>query len=222
MEVNTDDGPDDKTMIKAVLFDMDGVLIDAKEWHYETLNDALALLGLNISRTEHLAVYDGLPTRKKLEMLSKTRGLPPRLHDFVNALKQKMTYEVIVEKCRPVFHHEYALSRLKREGRQIVVCSNSIRSTVEAMMRAADLLKYLDFFLSNQDVSKAKPDPEIYVTAINRLGLRPEECLILEDNDHGIQAARSSGANVLVVGTTNDVTYERIMNEIIRIEAATR
>lgn len=209
-------------MIKAVLFDMDGVLIDAKEWHYETLNDALALLGLNISRTEHLAVYDGLPTRKKLEMLSKTRGLPPRLHDFVNALKQKMTYEVIVEKCRPVFHHEYALSRLKREGRQIVVCSNSIRSTVEAMMRAADLLKYLDFFLSNQDVTKAKPDPEIYVTAINRLGLRPEECLILEDNDHGIQAARSSGANVLVVGTTNDVTYERIMNEIIRIEAATR
>jgi len=121
-----------------------------------------------------------------------------------------------------VFHHEYALSRLKREGRQIVVCSNSIRSTVEAMMRAADLLKYLDFFLSNQDVSKAKPDPEIYVTAINRLGLRPEECLILEDNDHGIQAARSSGANVLVVGTTNDVTYDRIMNEIIRIEAATR
>jgi beta-phosphoglucomutase len=222
MEVNTDDGPDESTMIKAVLFDMDGVLIDAKEWHYETLNDALALLGLNISRTEHLAVYDGLPTRKKLEMLSKTRGLPPRLHDFVNALKQKMTYEVIVEKCRPVFHHEYALSRLKREGRQIVVCSNSIRSTVEAMMRAADLLKYLDFFLSNQDVTKAKPDPEIYVTAINRLGLRPEECLILEDNDHGIQAARSSGANVLVVGTTNDVTYERIMNEIIRIEAATR
>lgn len=220
MEVNTDDGPDENTMIKAVLFDMDGVLIDAKEWHYETLNDALGLLGLNISRTEHLAVYDGLPTRKKLEMLSKTRGLPPRLHDFVNALKQKMTYEVIVERCRPVFHHEYALSRLKREGRQIVVCSNSIRSTVEAMMRQADLLKYLDFFLSNQDVGKAKPDPEIYVTAINRLGLRPEECLILEDNDHGIQAARASGANVLVVGTTNDVTYDRIMNEIIKIEAA--
>lgn len=90
-------------MIKAVLFDMDGVLIDAKEWHYETLNDALALLGLNISRTEHLAVYDGLPTRKKLEMLTKTRGLPPRLHDFLNTLKQKMTYQVIVEKCQPVF-----------------------------------------------------------------------------------------------------------------------
>ncbi|ACM36862.1 MULTISPECIES: HAD family hydrolase [Rhizobium/Agrobacterium group] len=207
-------------MIKAVLFDMDGVLIDAKEWHYETLNDALALLGLNISRTEHLAVYDGLPTRKKLEMLTKTRGLPPRLHDFLNTLKQKMTYQVIVEKCQPVFHHEYALARLKREGKHIVVCSNSVRSSVEAMMRQADLLKYLDFFLSNQDVGKAKPDPEIYLTAIDRLQLQPEECLILEDNDHGIQAARSSGAHVLVVGSTNDVTYERIMNEITKIESA--
>lgn len=206
-------------MIKAVLFDMDGVLIDAKEWHYETLNDALAVLGLNISRTEHLAVYDGLPTRKKLEMLSRTRGLSPKLHDFLNDLKQKMTYQVIVEKCRPVFHHEYALGRLKREGKRMVVCSNSVRSTVEAMMRQSNLLKYLDFFLSNQDVGKAKPDPEIYLTAIERLQLQPQECLILEDNEHGIQAARASGAHVMVVGSVNDVTYDRIRSEIATIEA---
>ena len=199
---------------------MDGVLIDAKEWHYETLNDALAVLGLNISRTEHLAVYDGLPTRKKLEMLSRTRGLSPKLHDFLNALKQKMTYQVIVEKCRPVFHHEYALGRLKREGKRMVVCSNSVRSTVEAMMQQSNLLKYLDFFLSNQDVGKAKPDPEIYLTAIERLRLQPQECLILEDNDHGIQAARASGAHVMVVGSVNDVTYDRIRSEIAAIEAA--
>ena len=207
-------------MIKAVLFDMDGVLIDAKEWHYETLNDALAVLGLNISRTEHLAVYDGLPTRKKLEMLSRTRGLSPKLHDFLNTLKQKMTYQVIVEKCRPVFHHEYALGRLKREGKRMVVCSNSVRSTVEAMMQQSNLLKYLDFFLSNQDVGKAKPDPEIYLTAIERLTLQPQDCLILEDNDHGIQAARASGAHVMVVGSVNDVTYDRIRSEIAAIEAA--
>lgn len=206
-------------MIKAVLFDMDGVLVDAKEWHYETLNDALAVLGLNISRTEHLAVYDGLPTRKKLEMLSRTRGLSPKLHDFLNDLKQKMTYQVIVEKCRPVFHHEYALGRLKREGKRMVVCSNSVRSTVEAMMRQSNLLKYLDFFLSNQDVGKAKPDPEIYLTAIERLQLQPQECLILEDNEHGIQAARASGAHVMVVGSVNDVTYDRIRSEIATIEA---
>ena len=208
--------------IKAILFEMDGDLIDAKEWHYETLNSALAVLGMNISRTEHLAVYDGLPTRKKLEILSRTQGLPPRLHDFLNALKQKMTYQVIIEKCRPLFHHEYALGRLTREGKRVAVCSNSVRSTVETMMQQSNLLKYLDFFLSNQDVSKAKPDPEIYLTAIDRLKLQPSECLILEDNDHGIQAARSSGAHVMVVGSVNDVTYDRISNEIAAIEAGRR
>lgn len=206
-------------MIKAVLFDMDGVLIDAKEWHYETLNDALAVFGLNISRTEHLAVYDGLPTRRKLEMLSRTRGLSPKLHDFLNTLKQQMTYRVIVEKCRPVFHHEYALGRLQREGKRLVVCSNSVRSTVEAMMQQSNLLKYLDFLLSNQDVAKAKPHPEIYLTAIERLKLQPHECLILEDNEHGIQAARASGAHVMVVGSVNDVNYDRIGKEIAAIEA---
>ncbi len=207
-------------MIKAVLFDMDGVLIEAKEWHYETLNSALSLFGMAISRTEHLAVYDGLPTKKKLEILSRSKGLPPRLHDFLNAYKQRLTYQMVIERCRPVFHHQYALSRLKREGKHLAVCSNSIRATVQTMMEQADLLQYLDFFISNQDVQKAKPDPEIYTAAIERLGLKPEECMILEDNDHGIQAARASGAHVMIVGTPNDVTYERISTEIAKIEVA--
>ena len=55
--------------IKAIIFDMDGVLIEAKDWHYEALNRALSLFGMEISRYDHLVTYDGLPTTKKLEML---------------------------------------------------------------------------------------------------------------------------------------------------------
>lgn len=62
--------------IKAIFFDMDGVLIDAKEWHYEALNRALELFGMPISQVDHLTTFDGLPTRKKLEMLTLGRGLP--------------------------------------------------------------------------------------------------------------------------------------------------
>lgn len=57
--------------IKAVLFDMDGVLVEAKDWHYEALNRALDVFGLPISRSEHLSQYDGLPTRTKLKMLTE-------------------------------------------------------------------------------------------------------------------------------------------------------
>jgi beta-phosphoglucomutase-like phosphatase (HAD superfamily) len=60
-------------MIKATIFDMDGVLIEAKDWHYEALNRALNLFGFEISRYQHLTTYNGLPTRKKLEMLSSMR-----------------------------------------------------------------------------------------------------------------------------------------------------
>lgn len=193
--------------IKAVVFDMDGVLVDAKEWHYEALNRALALFGFSISRYDHLVTYDGLPTKKKLEMLTIERGLPRGLHNFINELKQIYTMEIVHQKCKPVFYHEYALSRLKAEGYKLAVASNSIKQTVELMMEKSNLARYLDLMLSNQDVSKPKPDPEIYNVAIEKLGLTPAECLIVEDNQHGIKAAQASGAHVMIVASVEDVNY---------------
>ena len=201
-------------MIKTILFDMDGVLIDAREWHYESLNRALDLFGMAIDYDTHLAAYDGLPTRKKLQMLTKSRGLPVGLHDFLNARKQRFTSALVHARCRPVYQHRRALSRLKQEGYRLAVCSNSIRSTVELMMDMAQLRPYLDLLLSNEDVAVGKPDPAIYSKAIAHFGVAPEEALILEDNDHGIQAARASGAHVLVVGSPDDVSYSRIRNAL--------
>jgi beta-phosphoglucomutase len=205
--------------IKAVIFDMDGVLIDAKDWHYEALNKALALFGFSISRYDHLVTYDGLPTKKKLEMLTIERGLPKGLHHFINELKQIYTMEMTYQKCKPVFYHEYALSRLKSEGYKLAVASNSIRQTVELMMEKSNLVRYLDLVLSNQDVAKPKPDPEIYNTAIARLGFSPNECLIIEDNQNGIKAAKASGANVMIVGSTEDVNYENICINVEKAKA---
>ncbi len=204
--------------IKAVIFDMDGVLIDAKDWHYEALNQALELFGYKISRYDHLVTFDGLPTKKKLEMLSIEKGLPKGLHKFINEIKQKYTMEHVYMKCKPLFCHQYALSKLKSEGYGLALASNSVRVTIDMMMEKADLQKYLDFTLSNQDVTKSKPDPEIYVKAISRFGLKPEECLIVEDNPNGIKAALASGANLLKVDTVNDVTYQNIKNRIKEIE----
>lgn len=206
------------TKIKAVLFDMDGVLIDAKDWHYEALNQALALFGLNISRYDHLHTYDGLPTRVKLNILSEKYYLPEELHPFINQVKQKYTAELIELRCRPMFHHEYALSRLKREGYKIAVCSNSIRASIENMMNKSQLMPYLDLIVSNQDVKKAKPDPEMYTTTINKFGLKPEECLVVEDNPNGIAAGKASGAWVLAVDTIYDVNYENIRRMIDQVE----
>lgn len=204
-------------MIKAVIFDMDGVLIEAKEWHYDALNKALNLFGYNISRHEHLTSYDGLPTARKLHMLTVERDLPIALHSFINEMKQAYTMEIVHTRCKPTFVHQYALSSLKRLGYKLAVASNSIRNTIEVMMDKANLDQYLDLKLSNEDVSRPKPAPDIYIKAIQTLGFKPDECLIVEDNENGIKAAMASGAHVLVVSETTDVNLDNILNKIEEI-----
>jgi HAD superfamily hydrolase (TIGR01509 family) len=196
--------------IKAIIFDMDGVLIEAKDWHYEALNKALNLFGMEISRYDHLVTYDGLPTKKKLEMLSNESGLPMELHEFINDIKQQYTIDIVYASCKPTFHHEYALSRLKNMGYKMAICSNSIRNTIEVMMKKASLEKYFEFYISNQDVKNGKPDPEMYNKAMYKLGLNPKECMIIEDNENGIKAAKASGAWVMEVDTVEDVNIHNI------------
>ncbi len=200
--------------IRAVIFDMDGVLIDAKDWHYEALNRALGCFGLAISRYDHLVTFDGLPTSRKLQMLSVETGLPEQLHPFLNELKQQFTMDLVHARCKPIFQHEYALSRLKSEGYKLAVASNSIRSTVKMMMEKSELSGYLDLLLSNEDVKHAKPHPEIYHKAIEQLGLNPGEVVVVEDNEKGIQAARAAGASVLVVSSVYEVTHDNIKRYI--------
>ncbi len=204
--------------IKAILFDMDGVLIDAKDWHYEALNKALSIFGMEISRYDHLSTFDGLPTKVKLQMLSKKYYLPESLHAFINDLKQSYTKELIYQKCHPMFHHEYALSKLHLSGYKIAVCSNSIKETIKLMMDRAQLMEYIDLIVSNEDVKKAKPDPEMYLTAIKKFGLMPEECIVVEDNPNGIEAGKASGAYVLEVATVYDVNYENVLRKIEECE----
>lgn len=205
------------TQIRAILFDMDGVLIDAKEWHYDALNRALGLFGMEINRHDHLITYDGLPTRKKLEMLTLERGLPKELHSFINDIKQKYTLDEINQKCKPYFAHEYALSRLKADGMMMGLCSNSIRQTVEVALEKAMIGQYFDALFSNQDVEKGKPDPEMYIKCMERLNVTPGETLILEDNEHGIQAAIASGAHLLMIQSVEDVNYQNICRRILEI-----
>lgn len=204
--------------IEAVVFDMDGVLVDAREWHYLALNKALGLFGYSISPEEHEADFDGLPTRKKLEMLSARNGLPIQMHEFINVLKQKYTVDLIHKFCRPTFKHEYALKKLKDEDYKIGLASNSISATIELMMEKTALGSYLDEFVSADSVVVGKPSPEIYQKIFKKLEVSPCKVVVLEDNENGIEAATIAGAHVLRVKNPSEVDFDRIRDFIEDVE----
>jgi HAD superfamily hydrolase (TIGR01509 family) len=197
-------------VIAAVIFDLDGVLVDATEWHFEALNRALRLFGYQISRYEHLAAYNGLPTRTKLEMLSLEKGLPPALHGLIGRLKQVYTREEILRHCWPSFDKEYMLGRLKRDGLRMAVCTNAIAESAELMLQRAGIRPYFEFILSNEEISRPKPDPEIYQKALARLGIQPAQAVVVEDAQHGVEAARRAGIKVLQVSGFAEVDYWRL------------
>jgi beta-phosphoglucomutase len=208
-----------KNKIKAVIFDMDGVLIEAKDWHFNALNRALGLFGHTISRYDHLVTFDGLPTVTKLDMLTLERGLPEKLHEFINELKQKYTLELVHQHCKPRFYHEFALSQLKSQGYRLGCGSNSVRDSIEVMLEKSDLMKYMEIVVSAQEVSEPKPSPEMYEKIISSFNLHPEECLIIEDNENGIKAAKASGAHVLIVKEVDEVNITNIIQKIEKINS---
>src|SRR5258708_26457772 len=137
--------------IAAILFDLDGVLVDATEWHYEALNKALSLFGYGICRYEHLTTYNGLPTQKKLEMLSVEKGLPRALHGLVWKLKQKYTTEEIFVKCAPSFSKELMIKQLRRGGYRVAVFSKSSRHRLELMLQGAGTMDQFEVYLRHNE-----------------------------------------------------------------------
>lgn len=207
-----------KTKPKAILFDLDGVLVDMPDGHYEALNNALGLFGVTIGRDEHLSQFNGLPTRKKLERLEQEERLPKGLREFINAQKQLYTKEVIPRYCAPDYSKIIMLKHLKNQGYKLACCSNSIEETLHLMLKSAHLFDFFDVIIGNTQVKNAKPHPEMYLKAFEMLGVKPREAIIVEDSPHGIEAAKASGATVYEVRGVQDVhlsLFEDILDDIL-------
>lgn len=199
-------------MISTLIFDLDGVLIDAKPAHFKALNDALPV-EWRISEEEHATVYDGLTTIDKLKKLTAEKGLPETLHaEIVAGKKQNLDLYLNSLQIDPA---KIALfTCLQKEGLKIYVASNSIRYTVETALKKLGIDIFVRGFFSNEDVTKPKPNPEIYLKAMIAGGVGPDECLIVEDSPVGLEAAYRSGAHVLRVDDQNDLSFEKIMKAV--------
>jgi len=202
-------------MVQLIIFDLDGVLVEAKNIHYKALNQALG--DYAISWNEHLSTYDGLKTSQKLDMLTTEKGLPVEDHKRIWNDKQKFTLEALSNlEIDPNLLS--TISHLSSEGYKIACCSNSIRKTVLTVLAKLGLIEFMDLIISNEDVTNSKPHPEMYWQAISKMGCLPEETLIVEDSPYGLLAAARSKSYILRVKNPQEVTYKNITNKINEIQ----
>lgn len=203
-----------------IIFDLDGVLISSKDLHYHALNDALSFFSEDyiITIDEHLSLYDGLSTTAKLNMLSDRKGLPKELHGPVWEKKQEQTIKQLQKiptdpKLINIFQ------QLKDMGISVAVASNSIRISVETSLKSLGIFDLVDYIVSNQDVTRVKPFPEMYWKCMTELNELPKNTIIVEDSHIGRQGAIDSGGNLLPVSYPKDVTWELIHNKILEIQS---
>jgi HAD superfamily hydrolase (TIGR01509 family) len=198
-------------MIKLVVFDLDGVLLDSKEIHFNALNLALDEVGSHyiILRHEQDTVYEGLTTNAKLQILTETKGLPKEMHKDVWQRKQEYS-AVLFESISPDEDLVSLFKFIKSRGIKIAVASNSIRQTLNTCLTALGVQPYVDYSLSNEDVALPKPDPQIYNKCMEHFDSLPDETVIFEDSEIGIRAASASGARVEKVVNRKDVYFDRI------------
>ncbi len=197
-------------MIKAIIFDLDGVLVDTKQIHFEALNESLKKYNFKqISIDDHIKVYDGLPTIEKLKILEKKKILSKKYFKKLNSYKQKITTNILKKRIKKNKKIIKIMQNLNKKYK-IAVATNAVNSTLKICLDKLGISKYIDYKLSNEDINNPKPNPEIYLKIFIKFGIYPSEALIIEDSHYGREAAISSGAKLLPIKKIEELNLKKI------------
>jgi HAD superfamily hydrolase (TIGR01509 family) len=203
-------------IINLIIFDMDGVLVDACEWHRVALNDALKeVCNYEISIQDHYNIFNGIPTKVKLKKLSEMGIIEESLFEKIETIKQEKTIQAISKFAKLRKEKISLMKFLKEKNIKIACYTNSIRATTELMLEKTGILKYFDLLITNQDVIKAKPDPEGYLLCLKTLNISSKNTIIIEDSPKGIEAAEQTGCFLIKVKNPDEVNIE-LLKDVIK------
>ena len=181
-------------MIKAVIFDLDGVLIDSEVYYQEVKKKVLAMKG--IEWTDEMSIYyTGKKFSYEIPRIFNDRS-EQEIRDITAIYRKMMAAERPYPELKMAGSDEL-LRTLKEMGIRRLIASLSIREKVYRVVRECGWDDLIDKCICFEDVAHGKPDPEVYLKALDYLQLEPEECLIVEDSQIGLQAARASGMKVI-------------------------
>ncbi|MDA3941572.1 MAG: HAD family phosphatase [Spirochaetia bacterium] len=178
---------------KCIIFDMDGVLIDSEPLHFDFENRLFKSLGITVSQEVH-ETFVGTSSKTMWEIIKKTHSLPntvPELvlkgnSEFLDYLDNQKSLELI----KGIIE---LLQRLKVAGFNLILASSSPHKLINHILSKCNIDEYFPIRISGDDVNNGKPDPEIFLKAAEVIGVKPENCLVIEDSTNGVNAAVKAG-----------------------------
>lgn len=185
-------------MIKAVIFDLDGLLIDSEIISYKIYKEILQQFGHNFSIEEYAQNFSGKTEVKNITNLIDTYSLPWTIEVGLNNIS-KIENKLITQGIDLKAGAKELLGYLKDNNFKIAIASSSAKDRALTILRQHNIVEYFDAFVFGDEVEKGKPSPDIFLKACDKLTEKPEDCLILEDSEAGIQSAYSASIPVICI-----------------------
>jgi beta-phosphoglucomutase family hydrolase len=182
-------------MIRAVIFDMDGVIVESEHLHIKAEQQTMLKHGVRIS-AEELHTYTGTTAEFMLTELIKKYKLNTTFERVFDE-KEEFMFKLLEKETRPTKGVIELLKKLKRKGIKLGIASSSHRNLIEYILRRLNIVRLFDFVVSAEDIANSKPNPEIFLRSARGLSVEPVECLVVEDAKLGVEAAKNAGMRVV-------------------------
>jgi len=183
-------------MIKAVFWDNDGVLVDTEHLYFKATQQVLASVGIGLSEAQYIELF--LVQGRGAWHLAEEHGIAPGVIDTLRHERNALYTEWLAQAPRLNAGITNVLDAL--HGRYVMgVVTSSRRDHFDVIHRSTGLLKYFDFVVTADDVRRTKPDPELYLRAVDRSGVAREACMAIEDSERGLESAKGAGVSCIVV-----------------------
>jgi HAD superfamily hydrolase (TIGR01509 family) len=190
----------------AIIFDMDGVIVDSEPLHQKAFEDLFEELG---RKHDHGIVFREYYGRSDGALLRDFIGKHQLPHEIEDLTARKLKYFLgYLRERRPVFQELHVLVPELAKRYKLGVATSSSHHAADVVMEISGLGPYFTVIVAREDVRSPKPDPEVYFTTARKLGVQPSACCVIEDSTHGVEAAKTAG--MTVIGLTTSLTPEQL------------
>jgi len=188
-------------MRRCVIFDMDGVIIDSEPLHHKCEREMFSSFGIEVSNDEHSA-FMGTTDESMWTQVNEQHGLPMSVADAMQMKKKLYLTQLKNEpNLRPIQYIPELIAELSKNGFLLALASSSPIEQIEYILNEFELEPYFQSIVSGEDVERGKPSPDIFLEVAQQLGISPEQCIVIEDSNNGVRAAKDAG--MMCVGFKN-------------------